>query len=152
MKWAGGTIAHEKREQGACFVISLPIMQTGVVFSSLPTEPRIKVVDDDALVPQVLSRAGFEVLDAAQTFSEGKRLLADGTGDEFTILVDQFIGDEHLGTDLISSQAGRKKIFLCTNDYDDLSVVRLAREIGVKIIPKPLCFIGAHRTMEGSLA
>ena len=141
----GGTVLSVPRERGACFVVSLPLMQTGVVFSGLPGDPRIKVIDDDKLVPDALAKAGFDVLAAASSYAEGKKLFEIGTDDGSSILVDQQLDHGHLGTSLIAEQPWRKKVFLCTNDFDDLAVVKLAREIGVKIIPKPLCFVGQHK-------
>jgi hypothetical protein len=143
----GGTIKCENLPQGTRFVITIPLMQTGVVFTTLPKNPRIKVIDDDPQIPGILTQAGFEVLDYASNFSDGQRLLADGTSDDFSILVDMRLGQNNLGTELIAQQLGRKKVFLCTNDFDDLTVIKLAREIGVKIVPKPLCYYGQHRVL-----
>ncbi len=126
-------------------MITIPLMQTGVVFSGLPVAQRLKVIDDDHLVSDALKKAGFEVLEVVATFQEGKEVLAHGTSPDFSILVDQRLDQNHLGTDLIAQQPGRRNVFLCTSDFDDLGVIKLAREIGVKIIPKPLCFYSQYR-------
>jgi signal transduction histidine kinase len=146
----GGTVICEPLNRGIRFTIELPLMQTGVVFSGLPTNRRIKIIDDDGLVPATLKRTGFEILESAATFEDGKKILANGTSDEFSIFVDQQLENNNLGTDLIAGQPGRRKIFLCTNDFDDLGVVKLAREIGVKIIPKPLCFFEEYHQLSAT--
>ena len=87
-------------------------------------------------------------MECATTFSEGQLILARGTSDDFSILVDQRIGDDHFGSDLIASQPGRKNVFLCTNDYDDLNLIKRAREIGVKIVPKPMCYFKVHQMLR----
>lgn len=145
--WSG-TITCQPLERGVRFTIEIPILQTGVVFSGLPRDRRLKIIDDDRLIPVTLEKAGYEILEAAATFEDGKKILAEGTSDGFSILVDQRLDHEKLGTDLIAEQPGRKKVFLCTNDFDDLNVVKLAREIGIKIIPKPLCFFEEYRQLN----
>jgi signal transduction histidine kinase len=146
----GGTIACEPLARGVRFTIELPVMQTGVVFSGLPTDRRIKIIDDDRVVPATLKKAGFEILESAATFEDGKKILANGTSDGFSILVDQRLDNDNLGTDLIAGQPGRRKVFLCTNDFDDVGVVKMARAIGVKIIPKPLCFFEEYRQLNAA--
>lgn len=136
----GGIIECEKLEPGTRFTIKIPLAQTGVVFTSLPGNRRIKVIDDDEQVHAVLKKSGFEVLDSSMTYADGKRLLGDGVSNEFSILVDMRLDQGQLGADLIAQQTGRKRIFLCTNEFDDLTVIKRARELGVRIIPKPLCF------------
>jgi len=143
-----GTIECTRLPRGARFTVSIPLMQTGVVFSGLPASPQVKVIDDDHQVAVALSRAGYEVLEAVDTFRKGERVLADGTSDAFSVLVDLRLDGNNLGTDLIAGQPGRKRVFLCTNDFDDLTVVKLAREIGVKIIPKPMCFFEQYRAQN----
>ena len=100
----------------------------------------IKIIDDDPFIADSLSKGGYEILESALDSAVGAMLLAKGTSDDYSILVDQMIGPKDLGTDLIAGQGGRRNVFLCTNDFGDLDVVRRAREIGVKIIPKPFCF------------
>ncbi len=142
----GGTIECTPKSRGVRFTISIPLMQTGVVFSGLPaSDQALKVIDDDQAVSRALGQIGFKIIETADTFEDGKAVLAAGTSDDFSIIVDQRLGRDKLGTDLIAEQPGRKKIFLCTNDFDDLGVMKLARDIGIKIIPKPLCFFGQFR-------
>ena len=141
----GGAISHEALPKGTRFTIDIPLMQTGVVFSGLPLGHPLKVIDDDAVVPLMLKRAGFDIAEAVSTYEQGKVLMAAGTSEGFSILVDYRLDNDLLGTDLIAGQPGRKQVFLCTNDFDNLAVIRLARELGVKIIPKPLCFTGAEK-------
>ncbi len=68
-----------------------------------------------------------------------EKILSSFRNSELPILVDQRIGDR-LGTDLIAGQGRRSNLFLCTNDFDDSDVIMKAKALGVKIIPKPLCF------------
>ena len=144
----GGQIECSKLSRGTQFLITLPLMQTGVVFTDLPKIRRIKVIDDDLEIPKILSRIGFEILDSASTSGAGEKILAQGTADDFSILVDQRIGNDQFGTDLIAGQPGRKNVFLCTNDYDDLGLIKCARELGVKVIPKPMCYFGVQRALS----
>lgn len=141
--WSG-KIDYTPLQSGTKFTISLPLLQTGVVFAGLPKDRRLKLIDDDGQIPKTLGLAGYEILETAETFAEGQKILAGRTEDRVTILVDHRLDDGLLGTDLIAQQPRRSQIFLCTNDFDDPALVAQARAIGVKIIPKPLCFFGQH--------
>jgi hypothetical protein len=143
-RWGGG-ISCTLLDRGTRFTFTIPLAQTGVVFSGLPKERRLKVIDDDLQVPDALRKAGFEILEAASNYAEGREVLGRGAGEDFSILVDQRLDGDFLGTDLIAQQSSRRKIFLCTNNFDDLEIVSLARAVGVKIIPKPLCFFSQYR-------
>lgn len=135
-----GDIECESLPQGTRFIISLPLVQTGVVFVDLPPKGNIKVIDDEAFVPMSLKTAGYEVVEFAQNFDEGRKLLAKGNADGVAILVDYRLDNKNFGTELIAEQSSRRNILLCTNDYDSLPIIQRAKEIGVKILPKPLCF------------
>lgn len=136
----GGTIEHKAQPMGARFQVKIPIMQTGVMFVGLNNQSKLKIIDDESSVPDVLKQAGFEILETAKTFESGRALLAKGKPEGVTVLVDNRLGDEELGTDLIAEQPLRSGILLCTNDYDNLDVIDRVRKIGVKILPKPICF------------
>ena len=147
----GGVIDCTPLARGTRFTISIPLLQTGVIFSGLPAiAERLKVIDDDAATSKALRQAGFEITETAATYEEGKKMLAGGTSDAFSILVDQRLDQDNLGTDLIAQQLGRQKVFLCTNDFDSLDLINLARQIGVKVVPKPLCFFRAFRAVDRS--
>lgn len=136
-----GEIECEPLAQGTRFTISLPLVQVGVSYVGLPTTNRVVVIDDDPTVAKALSAADYQVLASALTFEEGKRLLAQTHGANTTILVDQRLDQGKLGTDLVAESSRRPSVILCTNDYNDEDVVHRARQVGLRILPKPLCFI-----------
>jgi hypothetical protein len=134
----GGQIILNPSSAGASFEISLPLMQTGVTFVGAPSSRAVAIIDDDEQVPHSLEKAGFTVLDAAANFEEGKKLLASYGGQDMVLLVDQDLGDGRLGSDLIGECGVSGQIYLCTNDFSHPDVIRRAKAIGVRILPKPL--------------
>lgn len=136
----GGTIEHQPLQVGARFRARIPLMQTGVMFVGLDEGARLKIIDDENSIPNVLAQAGFEILETVTSFEAGRALLAKGRAEGVTILVDNRLGDEKFGTDLIAEQPLRTGVLLCTNDFDNLDVIARVRKIGVKILPKPICF------------
>ncbi len=136
-----GTISYVAGNSGAKFEIRLPVVQTGVVFIGLPKDLTIKVIDDDLLVPKTLANVGYTITEHANTFESGKTLLANSPSDNEVILVDHRLDIGKYGTELIGQQLRRKNIFLCTNDYDDMDLIKQAKAIGVKVLPKPLIFL-----------
>ncbi|MBC7458889.1 MAG: HAMP domain-containing histidine kinase [Bdellovibrionaceae bacterium] len=143
----GGTISYLAGGPGAKFEIRLPVLQTGVVFTGLPNEQTIKVIDDDSLVPKTLAGAGYTITEYAQTFEAGKTLFENSRSDSEVILVDNRLDMGNFGTELIGQQLRRKNIYLCTNDYDDMDLIKQARSIGVKVLPKPLIFLRLAQTL-----
>ncbi len=143
----GGTISYVAGGHGARFEIRLPVIQTGVVFTGLPNDLTIKVIDDDSLVPKSLAGAGYTIAEHAQTFEAGKTLFENSRSDSEVILVDNQLGRGKFGTELIGQQLRRKNIYLCTNDYDDLDLINQARSIGVKVLPKPLIFLSLAKNL-----
>ncbi len=137
----GGTIQYVATSSGAKFEIRLPIVQTGVVFTGLPKDLTIKIIDDDILIPKILADVGYTITEHAQTFEAGQILLGKSSSGSEVILVDQRLDIDKRGTELIGQQLRRKNIILCTNDYDDLDFINQARSIGVKVLPKPLIFL-----------
>jgi len=137
----GGTIQYVASGSGAKFEIRLPVVQTGVVFTGLPMDLTIKVIDDDFLVPKTLAGVGYTITEHAHTFEAGKTLLENSRSDGDVILVDHRLEIGKYGTELIGQQLRRKNIYLCTNDYDDMDLIKRARSIGVKVLPKPLIFL-----------
>jgi DNA-binding NarL/FixJ family response regulator len=99
------------------------------------------VIDDDPGIPESLREIGFNVVNWASTYEEGQQLLAREHESDVTILVDHRLNDGLLGTDLIAEHAIRSRVFLCTNDFDNPEVIRRARQVGVQILPKPLCIL-----------
>lgn len=146
----GGSIRYEPLEKGTQFIVRVPLMQTGVVFVGLEDAAKFKVIDDDSMVPKALANAGFEIVEVASNFEDGRKLLAAGKPEGVTILVDNRLGDGKFGTELIAEQRARSGLILCTFDYDDRDLIAKAREIGVKILPKPLCFSKQYWTSKDS--
>ncbi|MEN0059355.1 MAG: ATP-binding protein, partial [Bdellovibrio sp.] len=138
----GGKIHFERLSQGTKFVVTIPLAQTGVQFVGLDPHKKLKVIDDDHTVPRALRNSGFEILEIAETFEKGQELLAAHHGTDATILVDYRLNDSKLGTELIDGHHSRQGILLCTNDYDDHDLIKKAKALGVKIVPKPLCYSG----------
>ncbi len=137
----GGTIIYVAGVSGAKFEIRLPVVQTGVVFTGLPRDLTIKVIDDDLLVPKTLAGVGYTITEHATTFKAGKMLLENSSSGNEVILVDHQLDIGKYGTELIGQQLRRKNIYLCTNDYDDMDLIKQALSIGVKVLPKPLIFL-----------
>ena len=137
----GGNIRYIEQSQGAKFEIKLPIVQTGVVFVSLPKNQTLKVIDDDNFIPESLKKLGYPISEYVNTFEAGKVLLVENQSDDELILVDNRLGLNKFGTELIGQQLRRKNIILCTNDFDDMDLIKQAKAIGVKVLPKPLIFL-----------
>lgn len=146
--WSG-TITCEPLARGTRFKIELPLVQTGVTFVGLKGLERIMVIDDDNAVSRALSHSGFNVMGVASSFSEGRALLTAPRGAGVTVLVDQDLGDGKYGTDLVAGHGERQGVVLCTNGYDDPELVRRARQVGVNILPKPLCFFATAPARPG---
>ncbi|HEY8271445.1 MAG TPA: ATP-binding protein [Pseudobdellovibrionaceae bacterium] len=138
----GGKIYFERLSQGTRFVVKIPLAQTGVQFVGLDPYKKLKVIDDDHTVPKALKNSGFEILEIAETFEKGQELLAAHHGTDTTVLVDYRLNDSKLGTELIDAHPSRQGILLCTSDYDDHALIKKAKALGVKIMPKPLCYSG----------
>ena len=69
-------------------------------------------------------------------------MILEVPGEEHDVtLVDYRLNDEKLGTDLINEFKSRTgTMLLCTNDFDDVDLIKKAKALGVKILPKPICF------------
>lgn len=137
----GGEINLVPADQGTHFLIKIPLLQTGVCFKALPLHRDLLIIDSDKSFPGALIRAGFQVLDTADSFTSGKELLQIRQSQGISALVEQRLSSGDLGTDLISKAFCGRDIYLCTNGYDEPGVVRKAKEIGVAIIPKSLLLI-----------
>ncbi len=140
-----GTVEMQPLPQGTRFVITLPKLQAGVAFVGLPSAKRLWVIDDDRTVAEVLDQSGYEVVGSALTFAEGAALLKSPIPENVTVLVDYRLDDEQFGTDLIAGHKALQQMYLCTNDFENLDVIKRARQIGVRIIPKPLCYLAEAR-------
>ena len=136
-----GTITMEPLAPGARFIVTLPKLQAGVTFVGLPSVKRIWVIDDDRSVAEKLDASSFEVVESALTFEEGRALLRKPIPGNVAVLVDFRLNDRKLGTDLIAGHLAIRQMYLCTNDFDNPDVVRKARQVGVRILPKPLCLL-----------
>ncbi len=144
----GGKVTYSPLNPGSRFEITLPLMQTGVPYVGRLEPSKILVVDDDERIPLALEASGFEVVDAAATFEEGERLLESYGRSGVPVLVDEDLGPGLRGTDLIRRFGATKDTYLCTNDYDDPEVVRRAKALGVRILPKPLCRVAQAKPVS----
>lgn len=135
----GGAVICKRLSKGTQFEITLPVMQTGVVFTAVPTNKDLSIIDDDKLTAQVLKISGYRIAEQAESYEQGQALLNQASTKP--VLVDYRLNNDQRGTELIASQSRRQNVFLCTNDYDSLDLIKEARAIGVKIIPKPLIFM-----------
>jgi signal transduction histidine kinase len=133
----GGAVSYEPLPVGSRFILRLPLLQVGVSFVSLPRSTPLVVVDDDPTIPVQLESAGYEIQDAAETYAEGERLLGASLGDAM-VLVDYRLDGDFRGTDLIANGAPGRNVVLCTNDFASPDVIQRAKNLGVKILPKPL--------------
>ena len=143
-----GVIEFESRPGRTRFVISLPKLQTGASFVGLPSRKRLWVIDDDAAVAESLDESGYEVVATALTYQEGVALLKKPIPETVAVLVDFRLDGGKYGTDLIAGHPSGRQMYLCTNDYDSPEVVRKAHHLGVRILPKPLCFLADVRVEE----
>ena len=139
--WKGTISCEPRAEGGTRFLLTLPLAQTGVIYKGVPNDGRLIVIDDDSQVPILLKQRGYEVVASATTFEGGQKLLLKDTPKDAITLIDQDLGDDRLGTDLIAENIGRKAICLCTNDFDNPEVVQMAKQVGAAIIPKPLIML-----------
>ena len=135
-----GSISFEALSLGSQFKITLPMDHRKGLFVGLNRNGRYRIIDDDSLIPDTLKKSGFEILEVATNYTAGKKLLSRMENDNVTVLIDNRLGPDEFGTDLIASQPRRNGVFLCTNDYDDPAVIERARTLGISILPKPLCF------------
>lgn len=145
-----GSIGCTPLAEGTRFTIKLPLAQAGVAFVGLPNSGSIAIIDDDPAISRMLTAAGYEIVHSAVSFVDGQQLFATDVGD-CAILVDYRLDGGHLGTELIEGLPDRSQAVLCTADYDVPEVIRKARVLGVKILPKPLCFYAEARIPSHSL-
>lgn len=145
-----GNINYEPLNPGSRFSIYLPLLQTGVPFVGLPQAQNLIVIDDDPSTAESLASGGFQIRGLALSVDAGRKLLSQPRLEDTIILVDQRLDQGKLGTDLIASQRDRRGIILCTNDFDNPETLRLARQIGVGILPKPLCFYAMAGQLRAS--
>ena len=136
-----GTIQMEPLERGTRFIISLPKLQVSTAFVGLPKVTRLWVIDDDRSVSETLDESGFEVVESALTYDDGRSLLNKPIPANVAVLVDFRLDAQQLGTDLIAGHKAVQQIYLCTSDFDNPEVIKKARQIGVRIIPKSLCYL-----------
>lgn len=136
-----GKIGFERLQQGTRFKLNLPLIQTGVAFVGLPEGQCLSIIDDEDFVSDSLETKGYQILERAQTYDDGNRLLKNRKVDGTPVLVDYRLDNDQLGTELIAKQSNRTNLFLCTNDFDNPKVIKKSKEIGLRIIPKPLCFL-----------
>lgn len=139
-KWRGA-ISYEPLPQGSRFAVSLPYVQVGVAFVGLPRTRKLWVIDDDPAIAEVLGESGYEIAFRAATFSEGTELFNTEIPPDIAVLVDYRLDGENRGTDLIAGRSGLQQIFLCTSEYDSEELLKRARAVGVRVIPKPLCYL-----------
>jgi signal transduction histidine kinase len=139
----GGTVSYEPLAVGSRFQIRLPLLQVGASFVNVPQDYPLVIVDDDPEVPRRLESAGYKIHDAAENFAEGERLLA-GSLSNVAILVDFRLDGDHRGTDLITKLPAGSTALLCTNDFTSADVIRRVKNLGIKIVPKPLAFCRRH--------
>lgn len=150
LSW-NGQIRCEPLPEGTRFVIQLPLTQTGISYLGLSGFSRVMVIDDDPTIAQALRQSGFDVVQTAKDFEEGKELLKAPHDESLTILVDEHLGHGHLGSDLLAEYMGNMSIYLCTNDYTNPEVIARARRIGARILPKPLCFFDSQRRTTAAI-
>ena len=129
--------------RGTQITITLPRVQGGAGFVGLPKSKRLWIIDDDPEVAISLRQAGYEIVGLALSYEEGSKLLKSDLPMDVLVLVDYRLNNNKKGTDLIAEQSKRHQMFLCTNDFDSAHVIDLAKQVGVRIIPKPLCFLVA---------
>jgi signal transduction histidine kinase len=149
--WSGG-IACEPLAIGTRITITLPLAQVGVGFVGLLAVGPLSVVDDDPAVARALAASGHDVIYTAATFAEGEELLKTKGAAETTTLIDYRLDGTRLGTELIEAHANRQPMLLCTADFDDAELIRKARHLGIKILPKPLCFYSEQRPFRQPLS
>jgi signal transduction histidine kinase len=137
----GGKIAVEPLPKGTCFIVLLPRVQAGVAFVGLPKTKKLWVIDDDPTVAQVLDQAGYAVVSTALTYREGEALLKTIIPENVAVLVDFRLDGDYRGTDLIAGKMGLHQMVLCTHDFEDEDVIKRARQVGIRILPKPLCLL-----------
>jgi signal transduction histidine kinase len=137
----GGAINYEPLSPGSRFVIRLPSVQVGVSFVGPLGLGPVAVIDDDPAVSQALSTIGLEVVASAGSATEGRELIDRYQGQDIAVLIDQHLGPQELGSDLIARGVGLTRTYLCTHAYDDPQVIQRAKVLGVRIVPKPLCFL-----------
>ena len=147
-----GSIVCEPLAQGTRFCISLPLAQVGVSFIGLADIGAVSVIDDDPAVSRMLREAGHSVLRQANSFDEGRKLLGSSAVEGETVLVDFRLDNGRFGTELIEDLGGRKSVVLCTSDYVDLELIKQARHLGVRILPKPLCVYAEAKRTKAALA
>lgn len=138
-----GEIEFSPLKRGSRFAISLPLAQVGVGFVGLPESSKLWVIDDKPQVADQLRRAGFEIERTALGQDDGRQLLADSGNSDAFILLDQNLENGVLGTDLVAEGPRRANVYLCTDAYDDLKTLSLARQRSMRVLPKPLCFLAS---------
>ena len=145
---AGGSLKYEPLAKGSRFVVTLPLAQVGVSFIGPIGIRRIALIDDDSNLKTKLKMIGFEVVTWASSFEEGRSLLKNISDPTVTILIDEFLDDNQLGTNLIAQSKITNRHYLCTDDYSSPDVIERARLVGVKVLPKPLCRLANPRGLD----
>lgn len=96
------------------------------------------IVDDDESFPVIMQKNGFDIMDVAANYDEGLKMLESKPSEDVSVLIDEDLGFGLRGSDLIRRSGASGHTYICTNDYDDPELVRRAKALGVKILPKPL--------------
>jgi hypothetical protein len=91
-------------------------------------------------VAEVLWGSGYAIVASAETFCTGKDLLQGEPPADVSVLVHFRLDGGHCGTELIASMRKLKNAFLCTNDFEDEAALKAARQVCVRVMPKPLCY------------
>ncbi len=136
-----GKIEVEPLSQGTRFIISLPKVQTGVQFVGPANIQEAFAIDDDPSAIEAMKRVGIHIIAGVHTYSEGLMLMRKSTASGVQAIVDYRLDNGTLGTDLIAEQGRRSLCVLCTSDFDNADLIREAKHLGVRVMPKALLYM-----------
>ena len=139
-EWSG-KIEVEPLSQGTRFIISLPKVQTGVQFVGPGHIQEAFAIDDDPSAIEAMKRVGIQIHEGVHTYSEGLELMRKSTANGLQAIVDYRLDNGTLGTDLITEQGRRSLCVLCTSDFDNPDLIREAKHLGVRVMPKALLYM-----------
>ncbi len=137
----GGKVEAVPLQQGTRFIVSLPKVQTGVQFVGPGHIQEAYAIDDDPSAIDAMKRVGIKIHSGAYTYTDGLELIRKSSASGLQTIVDYRLDNNKLGTDLIAEHGRRSLCVLCTSDFDNPDLIREAKHLGVRVMPKALLYM-----------
>ena len=145
-KW-NGQISMESKPRDTKVIVELPLINQGITFVGPSVVREVYLVDDDASMVRRVRDCEIGVLSSAQSFEAARKLVLKSAHDpSIPLLLDFQLDSGYTALDLLERTSIKNPVILCTNDYAEVKVMKVAAKYSARIMPKPLLFLWAAKS------